>query len=257
LETLLGIQNVPEDCNDNQDLSGLSAHLVRTQDWSLSPTPLGEQDLLKPGDYVVISRKPTGPRTARNPYVPLKFTSAFLTYSMTRYESSEHELDAFLEAMGDAESQNYHAPGSINFSSSRKPIEVEAFKSSTSERWEVSALHQISPDEQPIPTFASQAKPDYLCRRCGAMGEHLISHCPTKSDPDYVPFYAKRRPHGVPLDALVAVTDPKDVGRARYYANGQFFLHLLNPTAGDSSSSGRNSRTSGWEGGFTQRRTHS
>lgn len=253
LETLLGMQNVPEDCNNTQDLSGLCAHSVRVSDWTLNPSPLSEQDLLKAGDFVVIFRKPTGPRTPQNPYVPLRFTPGFLMHSLTRYDSSEQELDAFLELMGDAESQNYRAPGTATHSLTRKPIELEAefvceySCDSDESAWRTSGedetrtirarkwhIKTITRDDEPsdefLPARSTRVRPDYVCYRCGTVGEHFIALCPTNQDPDYIPLYAKRRPLGVPRNALVAVRDPKDVGRARYYANGQFYLHLSNPS---------------------------
>lgn len=239
LETLLGLQKVPEDCNDNQDLSGLSAHRVRRSDWGLLDSPLAEHDLLQAGDFIVLFRRPTGRRTPTNPYVPLKFTPAWMAHRRREFESDEQELEEFVALVGSSES--FHAPGGSSFER-RPPIEFEAIQlknsSGETERWVPAALPSSNPAEspsaEPQKPFRAGVRPDYVCFRCGERGDHLNTQCPTKDDPRFVPFYAKRRPCGVALHTLIAVTDPKDVARAPYYSNGTFYLSLAESHGADS-----------------------
>lgn len=60
------------------------------------------------------------------------------------------------------------------------------------------------------PTDTSRVKvpAHFICRRCGAVGDHRISECPTQGDPEY-DRYKMKKTTGIPRDKLRQVNQCK------------------------------------------------
>lgn len=165
--------------------------------------------VMQPTDRVVVIRKPY--KAKREPYVPLLFRRVNtiaeddVKIEFTSEMTDDEKLQLLMEA------------------------QAERMENSERTRTAFVELHPSDIDGAGTTHHKRQKPPaDYVCHRCNVPG-HFIQHCPTLSDPDFVPEYERRCPSGIPKKFLREATTEEERKRAWITAEGKYVILTYNP----------------------------
>ena len=193
--------------------------------WREEADTISKNYILQPHDKVILIRKPL--QMGHRPYVPEVFMQDQIRATMDKEEKEQqNQLDALLKLRKEKEQEitadmtEEEKMKAILAQATDQFTVISSHKPHQQKRKQYGQVHAADMEDNP----QAMVPPSYyVCHRCG-QGGHYKHHCPTLSDPNFVPMRARKAPTGIPKSMLRTATDEEKDRGAMVSTDGQYFV---------------------------------